>query len=73
MFNVAIIKKTYVTAIVCMALVLSSCGGANNKDTEAEGMFANAKAQFDKADYKQALVDLDSLKSKFPSAIETQK
>lgn len=73
MFNVAIIKKTYVTAIVCMTLVLSSCGGANNKDTEAEGMFANAKAQFDKADYKQALVDLDSLKSKFPSAIETQK
>lgn len=73
MFNVVIIKKIYITAIICGTLMLYSCGGSNNKDSEAETLLADAKAQFDKADYTQALVELDSLKSKYPTAIETQK
>lgn len=73
MFNVVIIKKSYISAIICGTLMLASCGGSNNKDAEAENLLGNAKDKFDKADYAQALEELDSLKSKYPTAIETQK
>lgn len=74
MFNAVIIKKACITAIVvCGTFILTSCGGANNKNSEAELMFANAQAEFDKGAYSQALIELDSLKTKYPSAIEIQK
>lgn len=71
MFKEVIIRKSVLSIGVCSVLLLTSCGGASNKDADAaNALLTQAEAQLNSNNFSDATMLLDSLKSAYPKDIE---
>lgn len=62
---------TAIFALIAM-LLLASCGG-NSIDKKAGELLNEAQAEFESGEYTKAISTIDSLRKKFPKAIEARK
>lgn len=62
---------TTIFALIAM-LLLASCGG-NSIDKKAGELLNEAQAEFESGEYTKAISTIDSLRKKFPKAIEARK
>ncbi len=65
-------KITTLCAAIAMMLAMAGCTG-NDMKKEAEGLLNNAREQFGKGQYREALATIDSLRKKCPEAIDERK
>ncbi len=65
-------KITTLCAAIAMMTAMAGCTG-NDMKKEAEGLLDNAREQFGKGQYKEALATIDSLRKKCPEAIDERK
>lgn len=56
----------------CALMLLASCGD-NAADREAGAMLEQAQEQFEKGNYAGAVTTIDSLRKKYPNAIDARK
>lgn len=69
------IMKTYVLTLIAaagLALGVASCGG-NSSERQAAKWLEQAQTLSDKGEYAQAMAAIDSLRKKYPKAIETRQ
>lgn len=64
-------NMTAIFALIAM-LLLASCGG-NSIDKKAGELLNEAQAEFESGEYTKAISTIDSLRKKFPKAIEARK
>lgn len=64
-------NMTAIFALIAM-LLLASCGG-NSIDKKAGELLNEAQAEFEGGEYTKAISTIDSLRKKFPKAIEARK
>ncbi len=64
-------NMTTIFALIAM-LLLASCGG-NSIDKKAGELLNEAQAEFESGEYTKAISTIDSLRKKFPKAIEARK
>lgn len=62
-----------VTAAAALALVMTACNGKNAEKESAESLVATADSALNAGDYRLAIELLDTLQSKYPAQVESQR